>query len=314
LHQKRYHKDLPLLSSKVSETMPLTVFVCIIVSLFGSSAQAYACAKGAGAKCKTCKDQADRTGDNQCETCNAGYGLNPTTSACEAAQYELVTSGTTCPRITSITECSSAAVSLGLADITASDDGYNSVSYDPPYCYFEGNGLKFNTNAGNTGPCTSSDKCLCKTTTQATCSDYPCQNTGWVKKSGVDSLTNPTDAKCCEARWPVTSLPETYSAKECCSGSNCDQSILHGDESFAACAQQCWASASCKGIEFGRSLPTTDSNNRCTSDDLCKCYLVTGSCSDPKTHLGYSIYLKPQVWGSGGRRLSAADAGLTVVV
>ena len=41
------------------------------------------------------------------------------------------------------------------------DDGQNGVSYDPPFCYFEGGSLKFNSLGTNTGPCTASDNCLC---------------------------------------------------------------------------------------------------------------------------------------------------------
>ena len=48
--------------------------------------------------------------------------------------YSLVTSGTTCTRITSISECSAAASAIGLADVTASDDSQSGVNYDPPYC------------------------------------------------------------------------------------------------------------------------------------------------------------------------------------
>ena len=68
----------------------------------------------------------------------------------------------TCKRVTSLADCSAAAASLGLADTTATDDGQNGVDFDPPYCYFEVGQLKFNSNGKNTGPCTSSDQCVCE--------------------------------------------------------------------------------------------------------------------------------------------------------
>ena len=77
-------------------------------------------------------------------------------------EYTTMTSGSTstCLRITSLSECSVAAAAVGLSDTSAVDDDQNAVSYDPPYCYFEGGSLKFN-NGTNTGPCKSSDTCVC---------------------------------------------------------------------------------------------------------------------------------------------------------
>ena len=81
-----------------------------------------------------------------------------------AAGQVLITSGTCLSNgmqyIQSLSECSSAAVALGLGDTTAVDDGQTSVSYDPPYCYIEWAALKFN-GGGNSGSCTSTDRCLC---------------------------------------------------------------------------------------------------------------------------------------------------------
>ena len=76
-----------------------------------------------------------------------------------------MTSGSTstCGRITSLSECSVAAAAVGLPDTSAVDDGQNARSFDPPYCYFEGGNLKFNSGGGNTGLCTSTDVCVCKT-------------------------------------------------------------------------------------------------------------------------------------------------------
>ena len=49
-----------------------------------------------------------------------------------------------------------------MSDTTVSDDKQNRVSYDPPYCYFEGRSLKFNAKKNNTGRCTLLDVCLCE--------------------------------------------------------------------------------------------------------------------------------------------------------
>ena len=63
--------------------------------------------------------------------------------------------------ITSLSECSAAAAALGLADTSAVDDGQTGATFDPPYCYFEGGVLKYNSNGQNTGSCSSSDQCVC---------------------------------------------------------------------------------------------------------------------------------------------------------
>ena len=84
-------------------------------------------------------------------------------SAYSFISYVLVKSGSKCTRITSLYECSRAARALRLSDTTAKDDGQSGVSYDPPYCYFEGGTLKYNSNGLNTGVCTATDSCVCRT-------------------------------------------------------------------------------------------------------------------------------------------------------
>ena len=76
--------------------------------------------------------------------------------------YKLLQTDSACDRVTSLSECSTAAVALGLSDTTAADDNQSGVTYDPPYCYFEGNTVKYNSNGQNTGSCTTSDQCLCR--------------------------------------------------------------------------------------------------------------------------------------------------------
>ena len=80
-----------------------------------------------------------------------------------------------CDFITTYAECEAAAQYLGLPDTSASSS-FNNGGNDPPYCYFEGGELKFNSGGKNTGDCGSLsmgsgqyyDKCLCKTTATTT--------------------------------------------------------------------------------------------------------------------------------------------------
>lgn len=84
-----------------------------------------------------------------------------------SGSYRVVTSSSIrCAPITSLSECNTAAAALGFLDTTASDDGTrrrsSGVTYDPPYCYFEENELKYNSNGNNKGACSPLDQCLCK--------------------------------------------------------------------------------------------------------------------------------------------------------
>ena len=79
--------------------------------------------------------------------------------------YEVVTTRSECSRVTSLADCETAARELGLSDTTASDDGQDGVTFDPPYCYFESSRLKFNSLGTNTGACTPYDQCICATST-----------------------------------------------------------------------------------------------------------------------------------------------------
>ena len=81
-------------------------------------------------------------------------------------------SAMSCDYVRSTSECESAANELGLADVTVEDDGQSAVTYDPPFCYFEDGSLKFNNFGTNTGPCTTSDQCLCKENNF--CTKIPC--------------------------------------------------------------------------------------------------------------------------------------------
>ena len=75
-----------------------------------------------------------------------------------------------CNFITTILECEAAAQYLDLSDTSATISNNKGVG-DPPYCYFEGGSLQFNSDGTtNTGGCGDStygygnlfDRCLCK--------------------------------------------------------------------------------------------------------------------------------------------------------
>ena len=86
---------------------------------------------------------------------------NPFSIDSSLSGYALVeNSDVTCTRVWTLADCEEAAQQLGLPDSSVEDDGQVGKDYDPPYCYFEDDKLKFN-NGTNTGPCTTSDKCLC---------------------------------------------------------------------------------------------------------------------------------------------------------
>ena len=78
-------------------------------------------------------------------------------------------SAITCNPITSAAECVSAAQQLGFNDTTAdiSQNVTDDNSYkDPPYCYIEGNVLKYNSDESQNATCgvgvgRFKDYCLC---------------------------------------------------------------------------------------------------------------------------------------------------------
>jgi hypothetical protein len=60
--------------------------------------------------------------------------------------------------------------------------------------------------------------------------------------------------------------------------------------SFTECEQACQNNAECRAFEYG-TFPA-----RCTSEDLCKCWLVTGLCSHPHAHSGYNVNFIDRLW------------------
>ena len=79
-----------------------------------------------------------------------------------AAKATLVKQGqcTKGTEIKSLSACSAAAKYLNLQDASAESDGHHGVDFDPPFCYYEGGSLKFNSG-NNRGSCSNVDQCLC---------------------------------------------------------------------------------------------------------------------------------------------------------
>ena len=92
-------------------------------------------------------------------------GLDSLEDFVSISDYIIVEVADTCDVITTASECEAAAQYLGLSDTSATSSN-NKGNSDPPFCYFEGGSLQFNSNGKNTGDCGSGsgqyyDKCLC---------------------------------------------------------------------------------------------------------------------------------------------------------
>ena len=88
----------------------------------------------------------------------------------DVGDYELIDGSLNCEAwrlstLTSMVECASAAVALGLSDTTVEDDGRaEAYRWAPRGCYLEGSNnqhLRFNVNDGNSGHCGQNDRCVC---------------------------------------------------------------------------------------------------------------------------------------------------------
>ena len=100
----------------------------------------------------------------------------------------------TCDYITTSPECEAAAIYLGLSNTSATPSPISSYDpqYDPPHCYIEDGGLKFNGDGTNAGACGSDggfgsaylDKCLCKCPTTTTTTTTTTTATGEERVTG----------------------------------------------------------------------------------------------------------------------------------
>jgi hypothetical protein len=89
------------------------------------------------------------------------------TGVASFTEYEALDTGK-CPQpIRTKKECQEAAIGLQyklgitIVGVSAIEDYQDTRSTDPPFCYYEDNTLKFNSNGGNTGDCSATDRCFC---------------------------------------------------------------------------------------------------------------------------------------------------------
>jgi len=123
---------------------------------------------------------------------------------------------------------------------------------------------------------------------------FQCDNGACIEKAGlcngINNCADGTDEVGCslsDHTAPEAPRPAaTYAGEECCDGSNCDQSVgVPGNVNFDFCRQSCADRSDCIGIEYGNI------GVRCESEDSCKCYLITGTCTRRQGHSGYNVYL-----------------------
>ena len=110
-----------------------------------------------------------------------------------------------CDFVRTSSECKSAAKELGLSDVTVEDDLQNGAHYDPPFCYFEAETLWFNKWGTNTGPCTTTNICVCRQ--NDACAMIPC-------KEGQGDCDNDTECEGSLVCGQMNCLNSTIS--DCC--------------------------------------------------------------------------------------------------
>jgi len=251
-------------------------------SLSGASctANTCTCTNGVAATGSACTSSSE-----MCASCDSGFSLSGASCTAQATgSYVLLTSGQSCEAegysyITSLTDCSAAATELNMADTSASSDNQNGKSYDPPYCYYEQNQLKFG-GSSNYGSCTNSDKCLCVTTSQASSTaNYVLLTSG--KSCEAEGYFHITSQTQCSAAATELNMADTSAFSDGQNGINYDPPYCYYEESA--------------GGSNGNSLKFGGSSNygECTNQDNCLCattqsvacqVLTVGSSnSNPKT-------------------------------
>jgi hypothetical protein len=86
-------------------------------------------------------------------------------------------------------------------------------------------------------------------------------------------------------------LVATYQNVECCSGKDCDESTQTATYlSWKQCHDMCMTSPDCMGFQFGKDNPDSDMD-RCTTPDLCACWLINGACPDMTPNKMYDAFL-----------------------
>jgi len=86
-------------------------------------------------------------------------------------------------------------------------------------------------------------------------------------------------------------LAVVYHNAECCSGKDCDESTkLPEYVSWKKCHDACETAPDCMGFQFGKDNKDSELD-RCTSPDLCSCWLVNGACPDISVNRAYDAFL-----------------------
>lgn len=106
-------------------------------------------------------------------------------------------------------------------------------------------------------------------------------------------------------------LTVVYPNAECCSGNDCDESQqLEEYISWTQCHDHCETVPECIGFQYGKE--NSDSElDRCTTPDLCACWIINGACSDRAVNPSYDafMFLAPSV----PMRLSDGHQGLVEI-
>ena len=227
-----------------------------------------------------------------------------------SATYKKMTNGSTstCPRVTSLAECSAAAAAMGLWDISATADGQHGVSHDPPYCYAESGSLKFNLDGSSTGSCTSTDTCVCK----ASSTGPPPPPLGWAPGSAFasgcvcDDTCLGNNNERCEDGGP--------GSQACARGTDCG----HNGCARGTDCTDCGPSNRTKYDYKGTFAPHVSYLSTCHCDDTCKDH-HDGHCDDggPGSRM-YGCVLGTDCWDCGpsnctGEELKGAKGAATCV-
>lgn len=86
-------------------------------------------------------------------------------------------------------------------------------------------------------------------------------------------------------------LTVVYHNAECCSGTDCDEATqLPNYVSWQHCHDECQTSPDCMGFQYGKDSVDTEID-RCSSPDLCACWLIVGACPELSVNRAYDAFL-----------------------
>jgi hypothetical protein len=106
-------------------------------------------------------------------------------------------------------------------------------------------------------------------TSMPTCSSYICSTPGWVRKEGADTVTNPSEASCCEPAlysWPLVLGCDTQSNGTCDIGVWCEEPDIASPSTWQECADLCASDGAC--VQFAYRHSGNSYCRLCTSSSL----------------------------------------------